>query len=107
MNVGDFLHSAEINRKVISDMIEVVVEGLTFELILAFWLKQIVCPGSYIRSPVICICQEVGLPTSIYLFGERIVSSVRVVTSAHWVTEQASASISVRPVGVISVVLGI
>ena len=30
-------------------------------------------------------------PTSIYLFGERIVSSVRVVTSAHWVTEQALA----------------
>ena len=38
---------------------------------------------------MICICQEVGLSTSIYLFGERIVSSVRVVTSAHWVTEQA------------------
>ena len=35
MNVGDFIHSAEINRKVISDMIEAVVEGLTFELILA------------------------------------------------------------------------
>ena len=105
MNVGDFIRSAEINRKVFSDMIEVVIEGLTFELIFAFWFKQIVCPGSYIRSPVICICQEVGLPTSIYLLGERIVSSVRVVTSAHWVTEQALASISVRPVGVISVVL--
>ena len=56
MNVGDFVRSAEINRKLFSDMIEVVIEGLTFELIFAFWLKQIVCPGSYIRSPVICIC---------------------------------------------------
>ena len=68
---------------------EVVIEVLTFESISMFWLKQIVCPGSYIRSPGIRICQEVGLPASIYLLGERIVSSVRVVTSAHWVTEQA------------------
>ena len=56
INVGDFVRSAEINMKLFSDTMEVVIEVLTFELILAFWLKQIVCPGRYIRSPVICIC---------------------------------------------------
>ena len=39
MSVGDFARSAEITRKVFFDMIEVVIEGLTFELIFAFWLK--------------------------------------------------------------------
>ena len=55
MNVGDFVRSAEITRKLFSDTMEVVIEVLTFALIFAFWLKQIVCPGSYIRSPVICV----------------------------------------------------
>ena len=29
---------------------------LTFDSISMFWVKQIVCPGSYIRSPGIRIC---------------------------------------------------
>ena len=35
MHVGDSIHSTEVDRKVISDMIEAVVDVLTYELILA------------------------------------------------------------------------
>ena len=103
MNVGDSIHSIEVDRKVISDMIEVVVDVLTYELILAAVAQTV---SGYLHPLTRDLYMSRGRTLYFHIpiwWADRVKCPGSYIRS---LGDRASFR-RVRPVGVISFVLGI